>query len=366
VPGAAAPPDAPLDLDALRGAFEQAVRRQMMSDVPYAVLLSGGLDSSLVAAVAARALPPSRRLHTFSVGLRGSPDLAAARRVAAHIGSEHHEVVFTVQEGLDALPEVVRHLETFDVTTIRAGTPMYLLSRAVRARGFKMVLSGEGSDEAFAGYLYFHRAPSREELHRETVDKLRDLHMYDCLRSNKAMAAFGVEARVPFLDARFLEAAMGFDPAAKLCRDAAGRPRMEKWALRAAIDAAERPYLPRDVLWRQKEQFSDGVGTRWIDTLRGAQGLVSDERLAGAAARWPYATPRTKEAYLYRELFEESFPHESAARTVPYGDTIACSTAAATRWDPSFQGMLDPSGRAVRGVHDDAYEALDEELKQEV
>lgn len=355
------PPVAPLDLPRLRSEFERAVSRQLMSDVPdrTAVLLSGGLDSSLVAALAAREYGRrGYRLHTFSVGLEGSPDLAAARDVAAHIGSEHHEVVFTVQEGLDAVRDVVYHLETYDVTTIRAGTPMYLLSRAMKALGFKCCLSGEGSDEIFGGYLYFHKAPSAAELHAETVRKLRDLHKYDCLRANKCTAAWGIEARVPFLDRDFLAYAMSLDPASKMCHHPDGRPRVEKWALRAAFDGDD-ALLPQAVLWRQKEQFSDGVGFSWIDELRRAAAAEfprGKDDLAAAAERWTYGPPRTLEALMHRAAFDELFPGEGAARTVPCGDTIACSSAAATGWDASFKGMLDPSGRAVKGVHAHAYD----------
>lgn len=345
----------PADPKALRRALEEAVRRQLMCDVPYGVLLSGGLDSSVIAAAAARHVArrvesSSReaawwpRLHTFSIGLEGSPDLAAARRVAEALDSVHHEFRYTVQEGIDALPDVIHHIETFDVTTVRASTPMFLMARRIKAMGVKMVLSGEGADEVFGGYLYFHRAPGPEELHAETVRKLDLLHKYDCLRANKSMAAWGVEARVPFLDREFLDVAMGFDPADKMARDG----RMEKHVLREAF----RGTLPDEVLWRQKEQFSDGVGYGWIDALKDlADERVSDDELARARFRFRSNTPATKEAYLYRALFEERFPSEQAVACVPEGPSIACSTPAALAWDPEFARSADPSGRAVRGVH---------------
>jgi asparagine synthase (glutamine-hydrolysing) len=349
----------PVDLDLLRDAFDDAVRRQLMSDVPYGVLLSGGLDSSLVAAVAARHAAQRveddersaawwPRLHSFAIGLEGSPDLAAARLVAEQLDTVHHEVVYTVQQGIDLLPDVIRHIETYDVTTIRASTPMFLLARYVKATGVKMVLSGEGADEIFGGYLYFHKAPSAREFHEETVRKLDALHQFDCLRANKSMAAWGVEARVPFLDRQFLDVAMSFDAEHKRALDG----RMEKHVLRAAFDG----WLPESVLWRQKEQFSDGVGYSWIDSLRAhAEAQVSDRDLETAAFRFPVNPPATKEAYLYRTLFEEAFPGEAAAELVPGGKSIACSSPAAIRWDPDFEAMADPSGRAVKGVHDEAY-----------
>ncbi len=349
----------PADPAAIREALEAAVRRQLMTDVPYGVLLSGGLDSSIIAATARRFA--ERRveddgrseawwphLHSFAVGLDGSPDLAAARLVAEHIGSVHHEVLFTVQEGIDALSDVIYHLETYDVTTVRAATPMYLMARRIRTMGIKMVLSGEGADEIFGGYLYFHKAPDARQFHEETVRKLARLHSYDCLRANKAMAAWGIEARVPFLDQAFLDVAMRVDPAAKM----AGPGRMEKHLLREAFADV----LPAAVAWRQKEQFSDGVGYTWIDSLRAhAEAHVSDAQLARAAYRFPVHTPDTKEGYLYRTLFEEHFPHEACARTVPGGKSVACSTPEALAWDASFAAAADPSGRAVRGVHVDAY-----------
>ena len=290
------------------------------------------------------------RLHSFAIGLEGSPDLAAARRAAESIDSVHHEVHFTLEEGLDALSEVVRHIETYDVTTIRASTPMFLLARRIKAMGIKMVLSGEGADEIFGGYLYFHKAPSARAFHEETVRKLDGLHSYDCLRANKSMAAWGVEARVPFLDLEFLDLAMSMDAEHKLCKDG----RIEKHVLRAAFDGA----LPDEILWRQKEQFSDGVGYGWIDGLRDhAETQVSDGDLANAAERFPHNPPATKEAFLYRTLFERHYPGDAAARLVPGGPSVACSTPAAIEWDASFAGHADPSGRAVRDVHQAGYGA---------
>jgi len=339
----------------LRRAFEAAVHRQLMTDVPYGVLLSGGLDSSLVAACAARfarmrveaddreeAWWP--RLHSFAIGLEGSPDLAAARIAAEALGTSHHEFKFTVQEGLDALADVIRHIETYDVTSIRASTPMYLMARRIKAMGVKMVLSGEGADEIFGGYLYFHKAPSAQAFHEETVRKLDALHLYDCNRANKAMAAWGVEARVPFLDLEFLDVAMSMDAEHKRTRPG----RIEKAVLREAFAGA----LPDSILWRQKEQFSDGVGYGWIDSLKAhAEKSISDSELADAAAAFPYNTPGTKEALLYRRLFAQAFPGDSCASTVPGGPSIACSSATAIAWDPAFAGAADPSGRAIAGVH---------------
>jgi len=349
------------DRAALRSALEASVKSHMMSDVPYGVLLSGGLDSSLVAAIAkkyaARRVEEDEKteawwpqLHSFAVGLKESPDLKAAREVAAHIGTVHHEFHFTVQEGIDALSDVIYHLETYDVTTIRASTPMYLMARRIRAMGIKMVLSGEGSDELFGGYLYFHKAPDARALHEETVRKLDKLHLFDCLRANKAMAAWGVEARVPFLDRRFIDVAMNLNPEVKLSGKQRGR--MEKQFLREAFAG----YLPDSVLWRQKEQFSDGVGYSWIDSLKAhAEMQVSDQQMASARFRFPYNTPQTKEAYFYRELFHRHFPQSWAAECVPGGPSVACSTAAALEWDPSLKNIVDPSGRAVQAVHNAAY-----------
>lgn len=349
----------PTDPAQVRDALEEAVHRQLMSDVPYGVLLSGGLDSSIISALAMKF---SRRrvetgdaeeawwprLHSFAIGLEGAPDVAAARAAADAIGTVHHEIVYTLQEGLDAISEVIRHLETFDVTTVRASTPMYLMARRIKAMGIKMVLSGEGADEVFGGYLYFHKAPDARAFHEETVRKLDQLHKYDCLRANKSMAAWGVEARVPFLDREFLDVAMALDPESK--RPADGR--MEKHILREAFEGL----LPDEILWRQKEQFSDGVGYSWIDSLKEiAEGEIGDGQLARAAARFPTNTPLTKEAYLYRSIFTSHFPGEPAVRCVPEGPSIACSTPAAIAWDPSFAGMADPSGRAVQGVHTHSY-----------
>ncbi|GGZ59747.1 asparagine synthase B [Lysobacter xinjiangensis] len=347
--------------DELREAFERAVHRQLMSDVPYGVLLSGGLDSSLVAGVAARyarhriedgdqseAWWP--RLHSFAIGLEGSPDLAAAKVAADAIGTVHHGFTYAVEEGIDALPEVIRHIETYDVTTIRASTPMFLLARRIRAMGIKMVLSGEGSDEIFGGYLYFHKAPNAREFHEETVRKLEGLHQFDCLRANKSMMAWGVEARVPFLDTEFLDVAMRMDASAKM----AGGGRIEKAILREAFQG----WLPDSILWRQKEQFSDGVGYGWIDSLKAlAEREVADAALATAGYRFPVNPPQTKEAYLYRTLFERWYPGEACARTVPGGKSIACSTPAAIAWDAAFAASADPSGRAVAGVHAAALDA---------
>ncbi|MCY7355755.1 MAG: asparagine synthase B [Lysobacter sp.] len=347
----------------LRDAFERAVHRQMMTDVPYGVLLSGGLDSSLVAACAARfarrrveeddtseAWWP--RLHSFAIGLEGSPDLAAAEVAAKAIGTVHHGFKYTFEEGLDALPEVIRHTETYDVTTIRASTPMYLLARRIKAMGVKMVLSGEGSDEIFGGYLYFHKAPNAREFHEELVRKLDALHNYDCLRANKSMMAWGVEPRVPFLDVEFLDVAMRMDAQAKMVdKSGAGNGRMEKAVLREAFEG----YLPDAILWRQKEQFSDGVGYGWIDGLKvHAETSVSDREFAASASRFPFNPPQSKEAYLYRRIFEQHFPDPACAETVPGGKSIACSSPAAIAWDASFANAADPSGRAVAGVHNAA------------
>ena len=347
---------------ALRAAFEAAVHRQMMTDVPYGVLLSGGLDSSLVAAVAAgfarrRIEDDDRdeawwpRLHSFAIGLEGSPDLKAAEIAAEALGTVHHGFRYTFEEGLDALPEVIRHIETYDVTTIRASTPMFLLARRIKAMGVKMVLSGEGSDEIFGGYLYFHKAPNAREFHEELVRKLDALHNYDCLRANKSMMAWGVEPRVPFLDVEFLEVAMRMDAAHKMVGARDDGRRIEKAVLREAFEG----YLPDSILWRQKEQFSDGVGYGWIDGLKAhAEAQVSDRELAAADKRFPLNPPQTKEAYYYRSLFERVFPTPAAAETVPGGKSIACSSPAAIAWDASFATMADPSGRAVAGVHEQA------------
>lgn len=347
------------DAAQLKEALEDSVKSHLMSDVPYGVLLSGGLDSSVISAItkkfAARRVEDDERseawwpqLHSFAVGLEGSPDLKAAQEVANHLGTVHHEIHFTVQEGLDAIRDVIYHIETYDVTTIRASTPMYLMARKIKAMGIKMVLSGEGADEVFGGYLYFHKAPNAKEFHEETVRKLLALHMYDCARANKAMSAWGVEARVPFLDKKFLDVAMRLNPKDKMC----GNGKMEKYILRECFES----YLPASVAWRQKEQFSDGVGYSWIDTLKEtANQQISDQMLANAHFSFPYNTPNSKEGYLYREIFEELFPVPSAAECVPGGPSVACSSAKAIEWDESFKKMDDPSGRAV-GVHQSAYQ----------
>ncbi|HOJ38019.1 MAG TPA: asparagine synthase B [Ignavibacteriales bacterium] len=346
------------DILQLRKALEDAVHRQLMSDVPYGVLLSGGLDSSIISAVAkkfaARRVESGDlqdawwpQLHSFAVGLKGAPDLKHAQDVAKHIGTIHHEINFTIQEGLDAIRDVIYHIETYDTTTIRASTPMYLMARVIKSMGIKMVLSGEGSDEIFGGYLYFHKAPNAKEFHEETVRKLSKLHMYDCLRANKSLAAWGVEGRVPFLDKEFMDVAMRLNPEDK-------RPagRIEKWILRKAFE----DYLPESVAWRQKEQFSDGVGYSWIDTLKAETAkLVSDDELANAKYRFPINTPTTKEEYFYRSIFEEFFPGDDAAKCVPFVPSVACSTAEALAWDESFKNMIDPSGRAVKDVHQEGY-----------
>ena len=344
---------------AIHDALEDAVKRQLMSDVPYGVLLSGGLDSSVISAIACkysemRVEDDSRtkaywpRLHSFAVGLKGAPDLAKARLVADHIGTVHHEINYTIEEGLDAIRDVIYYIETYDVTTVRASTPMYLLARVIKSMGIKMVLSGEGADEIFGGYLYFHKAPSAQAFHEETVRKLSKLHMYDCLRANKSLSAWGVEGRVPFLDKEFLDVAMRTNPEAKMCP---GKT-MEKRIVREAFASL----LPEEVAWRQKEQFSDGVGYSWIDTLKEiTAAAVTDEQMAHAAERFPINPPRNKEEYYYRSIFAEHFPSESAARSVPSEASVACSTATALEWDEAFKNMNDPSGRAVKGVHEKAY-----------
>jgi asparagine synthase (glutamine-hydrolysing) len=346
-------------IDEVRQALEDAVRRQLMSDVPYGVLLSGGLDSSVTSAIAKKYA--ERRieaddkeqawwpqLHSFSVGLEGSPDLVAAKKVADHIGTIHHEIVFTIQEGLDAINDVIYQLETYDITTIRASTPMYLMARVIKSMGIKMVLSGEGADELFGGYLYFHKAPNAEEFHEETVRKLSKLHMYDCLRANKSLAAWGIEGRVPFLDKEFMDVAMRLNPQDKMINN----ERMEKWIVRKAFE----DMLPESVAWRQKEQFSDGVGYSWIDTLKVVVDTeVTQEQLANAHFRYPIQTPQNKEEYYYRTIFESHFPSDTAAKSVPQEPSVACSTKIALEWDEAFKNMNDPSGRAVAKVHDDAY-----------
>mmetsp|Transcript_8351 Transcript_8351/g.20566 ORF Transcript_8351/g.20566 Transcript_8351/m.20566 type:complete len:600 (+) Transcript_8351:165-1964(+) len=357
-------PKEPYQPDVLRHAFERAVTRRMMSDVPWGVLLSGGLDSSLVAAICSRHIGRRStsfpKLHSFTVGLKGSPDLLAAQKVADQLGTIHHPYTYTLEEGADAIPDVIRCLETYDLTTIRASTPMYLMSRKIKAMGIKMVISGEGADEVFGGYLYFHKAPNEQEFYDETVDKLSRLHMHDCLRCNKAMSAWGVEPRVPFLDADFLQVAMNLDPKEKMIRKGPNvskeDTRIEKWSIRKAFDTPEDPYLPEEILWRQKEQFSDGVGYGWVDHLRDiAEKEISDQMFANAANRFPHNTPTTKEGYRYRMIFESFYPGEAAEKTVPGGKSIACSTERAMKWDESFAQRADPSGRAA-GVHDAAYD----------
>jgi len=351
--------DNPTSIEDLHDALADAVHRQLMSDVPYGVLLSGGLDSSITSALAKKFAAKRiesgdtqtawwPQLHSFSVGLEGSPDLAAAQKVAEHIGTVHHEIKFTIQEGLDAIREVIYHLETYDITTIRASTPMFLMARAIKALGIKMVLSGEGADELFGGYLYFHKAPNAEEFHEETVRKLDKLHQYDCLRANKSLAAWGIEGRVPFLDKEFIEVAMRLNPKDKMITS----DRMEKWVLRKAFES----YLPESVAWRQKEQFSDGVGYSWIDTLKDlVEKEVTDEQMENAHFRFPAQTPQNKEEFYYRTIFESHFPSEVAALSVPSVPSVACSTPVALAWDKAFQNQNDPSGRAVANVHDKSY-----------
>ncbi len=348
----------PATPEIIQEAMIESVKKHLMSDVPYGVLLSGGLDSSIVSAVAqlnaAKRVEDDQKspawwpqLHSFAVGLKGSPDLVAAQKVADQIGTIHHEINFTVQQGIDALADVIYHLETYDVTTIRASTPMFLMARKIKSMGIKMVLSGEGADEIFGGYLYFHKAPNAEEFHQETVRKLERLHMFDCLRANKAMAAWGVEARVPFLDRKFLDAAMSISPEAKMC----GNGKIEKHILRQAFEG----YLPESILWRQKEQFSDGVGYSWIDSLKEfAESQISDLEMKRAAIDFPINTPDTKEGLLYRKIFVQKFGTNAAAATVPGGKSVACSTKEALAWDESFSNNADPSGRAVSGVHENA------------
>ncbi len=350
-------------IDEVREALEAAVHRQLMSDVPYGVLLSGGLDSSVTSAIAKKYAEKRiesgdtkeawwPQLHSFSVGLDGSPDLAAAQKVADHIGTVHHEIKFTIQEGLDAIKDVIYNLETYDITTIRASTPMYLMARVIKSMGVKMVLSGEGADEIFGGYLYFHKAPNAQEFHDETVRKLDKLHMYDCLRANKSLAAWGIEGRVPFLDKEFMDVAMRINPEDKMING----ERMEKWVIRKAFES----YLPESVAWRQKEQFSDGVGYSWIDTLKEmVENEVSDEQMANAHFRFPIQTPQNKEEFYYRSIFEGHFPSDAAALSVPQEPSVACSTKIALEWDEAFKNMNDPSGRAVANVHEEAYTPLE-------
>ncbi|MCQ2605736.1 MAG: asparagine synthase B [Bacteroidales bacterium] len=348
-----------LDVADVKQSLEDAVQRQLMSDVPYGVLLSGGLDSSVISAIAKKFA--SKRietdgaqdawwpqLHSFAVGLKGAPDLIAAKKVADHIGTVHHEINYTIQEGLDAIRDVIYYIETYDVTTVRASTPMYLLARVIKSMGIKMVLSGEGADEVFGGYLYFHKAPDAKSFHDETIRKLKKLYLYDCLRANKSLMAWGIEGRVPFLDKEFLDVAMNIDAEKKMSKDG----KIEKWIVRKAFE----DLLPESVAWRQKEQFSDGVGYSWIDTLKKITSeAVTDEQMAHAAERFPINPPMNKEEYYYRCIFEEHFPSESAAKSVPSIPSVACSTAEALAWDASFKNMNDPSGRAVKSVHEKSY-----------
>ena len=346
-------------IENLKKSLEDAVYRQLMSDVPYGVLLSGGLDSSITSALAKKfskkrietqdaeeAWYP--QLHSFSVGLVGSPDLEAAKLVAEKIGSIHHEINFTIQEGLDAIRDVIYHIETYDVTTVRASTPMYLMARVIKSMGIKMVLSGEGADEIFGGYLYFHKAPNSKEFHKETVRKIDKLYQYDCLRANKSLAAWGIEGRVPFLDKEFIDVAMRINPEDKMITN----ERMEKWVLRKSFEK----YLPKEVAWRQKEQFSDGVGYSWIDSLKDLVNKeVSDNDFINASKRFPFQTPQNKEEYYYRSIFEEHFPSKTSAETVPSVPSVACSTPIAIEWDKSFKNLNDPSGRSIQNIHKDSY-----------
>jgi len=352
--------DSDTSIKAIHDSLSAAVKRQLMSDVPYGVLLSGGLDSSITSALAKKFA--SKRiesndkqdawypqLHSFSVGLKDAPDLKAARIVADHIGTIHHEINFTVQEGIDAIRDVIYHLETYDITTIRASTPMYLIARAIKSLGIKMVLSGEGADELFGGYLYFHKAPNAKEFHEETVRKLDKLHQYDCLRANKSLAAWGIEGRVPFLDKEFIDVAMNINPEDKMIKNG----RIEKWVLREAF----KDYLPESVLWRQKEQFSDGVGYSWIDSLKDLVSKeVSDHNLENASKKYPINTPRNKEEYYYRSIFNNHFPSDASAMSVPSVPSVACSTPQALEWDEAFKNMNDPSGRSISNIHNKSYE----------
>ena len=354
----------PAVIEKVRNGLETAVKAQLMSDVPYGVLLSGGLDSSIIAAITQkfskkRVETDSKesawwpQLHSFAIGLEGSPDLIAAQKAADYIGTVHHEVHFTIQEALDALPDVIYHIETYDITTVRASTPMYLLARVIKSMGIKMVLSGEGSDELFGGYLYFHKAPNAKEFHEELVRKMSKLHLYDCLRANKSLMAWGVEGRVPFLDKDFIDIAMSLNPSDKMSiRLGDGKQRIEKWILRKAFE----DLLPENIAWRQKEQFSDGVGYNWIDTLKKmTEEKVSDSEFARRENRFPVNPPKTKEEYYYREIYSRLFPSDSAAKCVPHEAGVACSTAKALEWDATWKNMDEPSGRAIAGVHDKAY-----------
>ena len=349
------------NISLLKQSLSNAVKRQLMSDVPYGVLLSGGLDSSITSAIAKlycekRVETNDQKsawwptLHSFAVGLKNSPDLYAAKKASKHIGTVHHEIVFTIQEGLDAIKDVIYHLETYDVTTIRASIPMYLMARVIKSMGIKMVISGEGADEIFGGYLYFHKAPSAEEFHNETIRKLKKLHQYDCLRANKSLAAWGIEGRVPFLDKEFLDVAMSLNPYDKMISD----KRIEKWILRKTFE----DLLPKEIAWRQKEQFSDGVGYNWIDELKKIVNKeVSDNLYNNAQKRFPINTPLNKEEFYYRNIFESFFPSNSAAQTVPSEPSVACSSEIALKWDVSFSGKNDPSGRSVNS-HQNNYSKI--------
>lgn len=333
-------------LELIKEGLTQSVRKRMMSDVPWGVLLSGGLDSSLVSSIICKENKDKQNIHSFSIGLEDSPDLFAAQKVANFLGTVHHSYIYTIQEGIDAIKDVIYHLETYDITTIRASTPMFLLSRKIKALGIKMVLSGEGADEIFGGYLYFHKAPNKEEFHKETIEKIKKLNLYDCLRANKSSSAWGLEIRVPFLDNEFLDIAMNIDPQLKMINK---EQPIEKYILRKAF---KDNYLPDNILWRQKEQFSDGVGFGWIDNLKShTENIISDRQMKLANILFPYNTPKTKEGYWYRSIFDKHFPNESCAKTVEQEDTIACSTANAIKWDASFQNCLDPSGRAIDNHH---------------
>ncbi|KAJ0420759.1 hypothetical protein BJY00DRAFT_283494 [Aspergillus carlsbadensis] len=366
-------PSTPIDYKAIRESLTKSVRKRLMAEVPYGVLLSGGLDSSLVASIAQRETTRMQKAHpegakseangqlvgiddenelstvnsfqqlqSFSIGLPGAPDTEAAMEVAKFLGTKHHALTFTVEDGLNALSDVIYHLETYDVTTIRASTPMYLLSRKIKGLGVKMVLSGEGSDEIFGGYLYFHAAPNKEEFHKETVRRVKNLHLADCLRANKSTSAWGLEARVPFLDKAFLETCMAVDPKEKMIT----KDRIEKYILRKAFDTTDEPdvepYLPEKILWRQKEQFSDGVGYSWIDGLKDHAELhVTDEMMKNPKPEWGSDIPDTKEAYWYRTMFDEHFPSYCASTV--------------ERWVPTWSKQSDPSGRAI-ATHNQKYD----------
>ena len=343
----------------LNHSLENAVKRQLMSDVPFGVLLSGGLDSSIISSVvkkfSKKRVESNQKkdawwpqIHSFAVGLKDSPDLKAANKVSKHLGTVHHEIHFTVQEALDSLEDVIYYLETYDVTTVRASTPMYLMARYIKSMGIKMVLSGEGADEIFGGYLYFHKAPNSKEFHEETVRKINKLHLYDCLRANKSLSAWGVEGRVPFLDKEFIDYSMNLDPELKMINS----DKIEKHILRDSFNG----YLPDEILWRQKEQFSDGVGYNWIDSLKDyAEKSISDKDYNNRLKIFPVHTPKSKEEFLFRRIFEKHFPGDDCALCVPSSKSVACSTEEALKWDKSFLDMNDPSGRSIKKVHKDSY-----------